>query len=313
MTNRITILLFLIFAGSASAGEVQIQSKSEVKGPFVTLGDIARFAGFPAKERNELKRIKLGRSPSIGQRRIIPQAYLRTRVKRALPAGSTLKMSKQTEVRRRHTTIFGGDLKAQITAKVEARIGDRMVDVAQLKVPEQSRLRIPDGAHVEIRFDNRQHSEDAVRVLIVIVDGEQERLARKSVVSIDVFTDVITLNRDRKRGEMVRSGDVITNRIASSQVPRDALTTADQAIGAVLKRSVRRGDTLRSNWVDIPPVVLRGQRIRIIARRGSIRLSTMGEALSKGRSQEFIRVRNLSSKKIVSGRVTPDGNVEMEF
>ena len=313
MMTRLTIFVLMVLAGTASAGEVIIQPKSEVKGPFVTLGDIASFAGFRARERNELRGIKLGRSPGIGQRRIIPRAYLRTRVKRSLPAGSVLKMSKQTEVRRRHTTIFGGDLKAQITAKVESKIGDRMTDVAQLRVPEQSRLRVPEGAHVDIRFDERQHAEDAVRVLLVIVDGDQERLARKSVVAIDVFTDVITLNRDRKRGEFIRRADVITNRIASSQVPRDALTSVDQAIGAVLKRAVRPGDTLRSNWVDIPPVVHRGQRVRIVARKGSIRLSTMGEALSKGRSQEFIRVRNLSSKKIVSGRVTPDGNVELEF
>ena len=91
------------------------------------------------------------------------------------------------------------------------------------------------------------------------------------------------------------------------------MTRIDDAIGAVLKRGVRRGDALQDNWLDIPPVVLRGQRVRLIARRGQIQLSTLGETLSKGRSQELIRVRNLSSKKIVTGRVTADGNVEMEF
>ena len=310
---RFTILLAFALTTAANAGEVRIQPKSEVKGPFVTLGDIASFAGFRDKERAELKRIRLGRSPGVGQRRIIPKAYLRSRVRRVLPSGSVLRMSKQTEVRRGHSVILGEDLKAKITAKVEAKIGDRMNDVARLKVPEQSRLRMPAGAELELRFDQRQHAEDAVRVLLVIIDGDQERLARKAVVSVDLFTEVMTLNRDRKRGDMIGPADVIINRIAQSQVPRDALSSPSQAIGAVLKRSVRRGDTLRTNWLDIPPVVHRGQRVRIIARKGSIRLSTMGEALSKGRSQEFIRVRNLSSKKIVSGRVTPNGDVEMEF
>lgn len=313
MITRLAILAALLCAVPAIAGEVQIQPKSDVKGPYVTLGEIAEFQGFPERERSELMRIQLGRSPGIGQRRIIPSAYLRTRLKRALPPGSVIKISRQTEVRRQHSVIFGDELKARITAKVENRLGDRMHDVARIRVPEQTQLRIPEGARVEIRFDERQHAEDSVRVLLLVIDGDQERLARKSVVGIDIFTEVITLNRDRRRGETIRQADIKIHRIASSQVPRGALTSPSQAIGAVLKRTVKRGDSLRNNWLDIPPVVHRGQRVRIIARRGSIRVTALGEALSRGKSQEFIRVRNLSSKKIVSGRVTPDGNVEMEF
>lgn len=307
------LILLNAFAGIASAGEVTVRPKSQVDRPFITLGDIADIEGFRPIERAHLSTIQLGRAPIVGQRRIIPKAFLRARINRELPAGSILKLGRQTEVLRRHQVIPGSEIQAAITQAVEQRIGDEMTDVAKLGVPHQNRLRVPEGARFEVRFENRRNQLGALNVSVMIIDGPEEKLARRVVVSVDRFTEVVTLNRDGKRGSHVRSTDLTMNRVAESSVPRGAIINVENAIGAILKRTVRRGDTLRSNWLDIPPVVLRGQRVRLIAKRGSIRVSTMGETLSKGRSQELIRVRNLSSKKIITGRVTSDGNVEMEF
>jgi flagellar basal body P-ring formation protein FlgA len=311
--NTLITLLMLFIASHVTAGEVVIRARSEVQNLTVTLGDIAQLEGFRRPDRVALEAIELGRAPTIGQRRIIPKAFLRSRIQRALPPGSTLRLGRQTEVRRRDKTIAGKVLKQAVTVAVQGRLGDIMTDVARLGVPSQTRVRLPETARIDVRFDERQNHDGALNVAIVIVDGDEEKLVRRTVVEVDRFTEVVTLNREGKRGSVVRANDLTLNRIAQSQVPRNAITRVDDAIGAVLKRTARRGDTLQTNWLDIPPVVLRGQRVRLVARRGSIRLSTMGEALSKGRSQELIRVRNMSSKKIVTGRVTADGNVEMEF
>lgn len=314
MTRYILIISAATLATSlAFAGEVVVRERTAVHNLTVTLGDIADFEGFRRTDRAALETIELGRAPNIGQRRIIPKAYLRSRIQRALPPGSTLRLGRQTEIRRRDKTVAGHALKQLVTAAVEERLGEIMSDIARLNVPEQSRIRVPETARVAVRFNERRNHEGSLNVAIVIIDGAEEKLVRRTVVEVDRFTEVIVLNREGKRGSVIRAGDLTLNRIAQSQVPRNAITRSHDAIGAVLKRSVRRGDTLQDNWLDIPPVVLRGQRVRLVARRGSIRLSTMGEALSKGRSQELIRVRNMSSKKIVTGRVTADGNVEMEF
>ncbi len=314
MTRHILILLSMILMTSyVSAGEVVVRARSEVQNLTITLGDIADLEGFRRSDRAALETIELGRAPTIGQRRIIPNAYLRSRIQRALPPGSTLRLGRQTEVRRRDKTIAGQAIKKAVSTAVEERLGDVMSDVARLNVPDQTRLRVPKTARLEIRFNERRNHDRALDVAIVIIDGAEERLVRRTVVEVDRFTEVLILNREGKRGSVVRASDLTLNRIAQSQVPRNAITRSEDAIGAVLKRNVRRGDTLQDNWLDIPPVVLRGQRVRLVARRGAIRLSTMGEALSKGRSQELIRVRNMASKKIVTGRVTADGNVEMEF
>ena len=313
MKTSVLILCLCVLGAEALAGEVIVRPRSDVDNLVVTLGDIADLEGFRKSDRDVLQQIELGRAPTIGQRRIIPNAYLRSRVQRNLPAGSTLRLSKQTEVRRRDQTIDGQTIKRALTDAVEGRLGDIMSDVARLTVPEQARIRLPKSARIDIRFNQRQISDGALNVAIVIVDGMEEKLVRRTVVEVDRFTEVVVLNREGKRGTVVRASDLVLNRVASSSVPRNAVTRIDDAIGAVLKRGVRRGDTLQDNWLDIPPVVLRGQRVRLIAKRGLIQLSTLGETLSKGRSQELIRVRNLSSKKIVTGRVTADGNVEMEF
>ena len=179
-----TLILCLCFFGSeVLAGEVIVRPRSDVDNIVVTLGDIADLEGFRQSDRAVLQEIELGRAPTIGQRRIIPNAYLRSRVQRNLPAGSTLRLSKQTEIRRRGRTIDGQTIKRALTDAVEGRLGDIMSDVARLTVPEQARIRHK-SARIDVRFNERQMSDGALNVAIVIVDGMEEKLVRRTMVKL---------------------------------------------------------------------------------------------------------------------------------
>jgi flagella basal body P-ring formation protein FlgA len=64
---------------------------------------------------------------------------------------------------------------------------------------------------------------------------------------------------------------------------------------------------------DLPVLVKAGGVIRLMARVGPVRIETLGEALQEGRAGQTVRVRNVDSQNIVSGRVVDRGVVEVDY
>jgi flagella basal body P-ring formation protein FlgA len=52
-----------------------------------------------------------------------------------------------------------------------------------------------------------------------------------------------------------------------------------------------------------PPIIKRGQRISVIARRGNIEISVDARAVEDGKVGESIRVENISTHKVLRGKV----------
>jgi hypothetical protein len=62
------------------------------------------------------------------------------------------------------------------------------------------------------------------------------------------------------------------------------------------------------------PILIKGHdMVRLVARIGRMRIMARGEALQEGRLGEVIRVRNVDSDKIVSGRIAEAGMVEVDY
>ena len=61
-----------------------------------------------------------------------------------------------------------------------------------------------------------------------------------------------------------------------------------------------------------PVLVKMNDLVKMVAYIGSVRIQTVGEAMQEGRLHETIRVRNLESSRIVPGRVSAAGVVEVD-
>ena len=116
---------------------------------------------------------------------------------------------------------------------------------------------------------------------------------------------------DRSAGETINKEDLVAIRLPSSRFSRDAIRSAELAVGAKLRRNVNAQTPLREAWLSIPPLVRRGATVELVFNRGAISLTAQGEALTDGRRGAMIRVRNLKSKKIVTGRVIGINRVEV--
>jgi len=90
-----------------------------------------------------------------------------------------------------------------------------------------------------------------------------------------------------------------------------ALAAVEAAIGREARVTLYPGRPVMPDQIGEPAVVERNQTVRMSYVLGPLVITTEGRALDRAGPGEPVRVMNLSSRQIVSGRVQPDGSIEV--
>jgi len=129
----------------------------------------------------------------------------------------------------------------------------------------------------------------------------------------EVFLPVVTAARVLERDQTIAAADLRLERINLAKAQRGFFNRVDQVAGQSAKRRIRAEQILNPGLLDAPLLVRRGEKVKILASRDGIQATANGEALANGRSGEVIRVRNLSSEKVIEARVLEPGGVSSTF
>jgi flagella basal body P-ring formation protein FlgA len=312
---RISIIITLtLMANTALAGgSIELVKSAVVRSSVITLGDVARISGLDDVRASRLKRLEIGQAPGVGQTKYVPRSYIERRVIDLVGVGLRIRGPARIRVKRRGSDLKGSWLAGRLRATIEGRLPYDLATVSSITIPTIPDCRVPEGSTVRITFKRNEKFERDFIVSLLIQDGDKTVMKRSVSVRINRFTTVYAIADEIRRGHTMGLADITSMRVSSSKVPSDAVTKPEFIVGSVSKRQIRSGEILRQAWFKIPPVIERGDRVRIIARRGRIQLSTFGEALNSAAASAFVRVRNIGSKKVVTGRATGPGIVEMEF
>lgn len=117
----------------------------------------------------------------------------------------------------------------------------------------------------------------------------------------------------------IRRGEIITEeklRIIKkdiSAIPKGMFVKKEEVIGKRAKTNISVGRIIYKTMVEVPPVIKRGQRVRIVAESDTLKVTAPGVAKQDGRVGDVIKVQNLISKKIVSGIVVDSQTVKVNF
>lgn len=122
---------------------------------------------------------------------------------------------------------------------------------------------------------------------------------------------VIVAARPLPRGALLQSSDLVMVEREVASGPLGYLTDADTAVGMRLKRPVSVGSVLTDSLLEAAPTIMRGQRVTLVSQSAHLSVRMAGEALADAAPGERIKIRNLSSERIVEGTVTEDGLVRV--
>jgi flagellar basal body P-ring formation protein FlgA len=128
-------------------------------------------------------------------------------------------------------------------------------------------------------------------------------------VQVEVQGDVVVLAQPLPRGTVLQRAHLRLERQDVGRLSAGYLASAEEATDMVLRRALQTGTVLTPQMVEPPRLVQRGQRVLLLAETGSVAVRVEAEAMGNGALGERVRVRNLSSQKVVEGLVLSHGVV----
>jgi flagella basal body P-ring formation protein FlgA len=131
--------------------------------------------------------------------------------------------------------------------------------------------------------------------------------------SVDVSARLPVANRVLKRGEQINATDIDWKLLKLSAADKDLVTDIEHIIGRQVVRKLRRYKPIKALQLSAPQWINIGDRVIIEARSNGFYANMPGEALEGGGEGKAIRVKNLSSGKIISAYPIAKGRVSTLF
>lgn len=171
--------------------------------------------------------------------------------------------------------------------------------------------------HGNITFDcklpGRKKRIGRVHFLCLMnIDGETKKRLRL-YANVRVTYDIYRPIRSLKMGHVLQPGDVELAEYKSDQLLRNIISDEADIIGHRLIRNLDEGETILAHMVKKIPLVKNGDRILIVANKGSLRVTAPGVVRQNGFKDDTVRVENLQSRKIILGTVIDSRTVQINF
>ena len=171
--------------------------------------------------------------------------------------------------------------------------------------------------HGNITFDcklpGRKKRIGRVHFLCLMnIDGETKKRLRL-YANVRVAYDIYRPIRSLKMGHVLQPGDVELAEYKSDQLLRNIISDEADLIGHRLIRNLDEGETILAHMVKKIPLVKNGDRILIVANKGSLRVTAPGVVRQNGFKDDTVRVENLQSRKIILGTVIDSRTVQINF
>jgi flagella basal body P-ring formation protein FlgA len=130
-------------------------------------------------------------------------------------------------------------------------------------------------------------------------------------VRVALFGKVVVAARPLTRNGVLARADLKLERRDLAQLHTGYFTDPAGLVGKKVSRNIAMNATLGTDQVRDPLAVKRGQRVELVAAGNGIEVRMKGEAMADGAAGDRIKVRNLSSRRVVDGVVDASGAIQV--
>lgn len=305
------LLLFICSATTVLAQTITLKSSVVSRDAQVTLGMVADL--MPASA--ELAQKRLVRAPNPAEKVILKRAQIMKLLRQNGVDTTSITWAgpKTVNIIGASQTVTANDIQYAI---------DDFLRTAEFRLPNITFEFIPFSLPEAFIFPAGSLQYDVIPSVDTIVGSRNftivYRVNGKTVKNLAVRgrlnanADVVVVQQPLRRGVIISSNDIELVTVDISKA-KDPLFLIDDVLGQRVVRSMRAGQLVERKYIEFPPVIKKGDFVRIIAQRGSMILTASGVARQDGRMNETIRVENSSSQKEVRGRVVGPSQVKVEF
>ena len=309
-------ILFLLSASVDGADRLSLTLKAAavVNGESVRLGDVAEVSGSPAY--GAILEVEVGRSPRPGQTRFVSADYIRIRLRQAGydTDAMTLEGPQDVKVSRPWAALPAQRIRTDVEAAIRGRMPWNTEDTTISDIQFDETLQLPVGKLTYRIIPNRHEDYlgNVILALHLFVNGEPVRKLWVNA-TVSVMADVVTVARPLGRNQYIRLDDIRVERRDLAGLGSETIRKVEEALGNRTTRMIHPGTVLQASMIDQPPVVKRGDIVRIIAKTGSMTITATGIVKQQGRKGEMVRVMNTDSNRVILARVAGPDAVAVDF
>lgn len=309
--------IFFILATSAHGSDglcLTLKPTAVVNGENVRLGDVAELNG--KNEQGAILETEVGRSPKPGQTRFVSADYIRIRLRQAGfdTNAMTFKGPQDVKVSRPWVTLPVGRIRAAVDAAIRSHMAWNSEDVTVSDIQFDETVQLPVGKLTYRIVPNRHEDYLGATILALhlYVNGEPVRKLWVNA-TISVMADVVTVVRPLGKHRRIGLEDIRVERRDLSGLGSETIRGVKEALGSRTTRMIYPGTVLQAGMIDQPPVVKRGDIVKIIAETGAMTITATGIVKQQGRKGEMVRVMNTDSNRVILARVTGPDAVVVDF
>ncbi len=304
-TLRIFSILLLV-AGSCFASPYRVLQSVSVRGAKVHLSDIFPLA-HRLPECRPFAGVVISSSPAPGAWMELSGSFVRARLREsgALSCLKVLSIPRSLRVSRSSVKIDEKKL-LEIARKFIGSCfdGSKLRYEIEYLRPVPKSVVLPEG-NVSYRCFMPSKGSfwgNGVFPIVFYVDGKEVK--KVWVYSgVRVFAKVVIAARGINLGHIIRPEDLTLGERDVTSLNSKYFSRVGDVIGKRAKRFIFPGSIVRSDFIDTPPVVRRGDRVVILLDTDTIRVTAPGIAEEDGRVGDIIKVENVMSKKVIFGEV----------
>ncbi|MFL2814960.1 MAG: flagellar basal body P-ring formation chaperone FlgA [Candidatus Puniceispirillales bacterium] len=143
-------------------------------------------------------------------------------------------------------------------------------------------------------------------------DSTTKIQSKKKINKISNSIKLITLRNNLKKGEVIQKHDLKFD-YKTNSVGNGFFESFDKLVGRKINQNLSKGQVIKIRHLEENFMVSEGQSIIIFSDLYGINVRMQGNALENGHFNELIKVKNISSGKIVQGRVINEKKILINY
>lgn len=292
---------------------IKLQPSAEIIGSEILLRDIA-VVHAPQDISEKLLSLKIEKAPDPGMKQLLSKAKISTALNSLndIQTEIILKGNEFIQIHRACQTLQEEYVRQVLHHYVDQQLLNSEFQIGT--ITSHGKNRFPAG---NLTAAVTRHASDKLIgnvkfILSVQVDNEPNNPVSVSAW-INRYEEVVFTKHELSRGALVAEQDLCMRKVNLSKTPENVCMHLDDAIGKRIKQNMRADTFLRNSMLETPPMIYKGDRVKIIAGNGLLLVSAKGLAQTDGHMNQPIKVQNINSKRNIIGRVVDHSTVEVNF
>jgi flagella basal body P-ring formation protein FlgA len=132
-------------------------------------------------------------------------------------------------------------------------------------------------------------------------------------VTLEALRDLVVSTKALPKDKVITGEDVRVIKKWVRRLPEKVAIVSEDVVGKILMVNIKQNNEIARNVIKEPRLIKKGNTVRIIVDNGDFSITTIGVSEENGIAESLIRVKNVSSNKVIFARVIGDSLVKVEF